>query len=73
MKNNTIKIAIAGFGNIGSYFYKTLIQKKKMIEVKTGKKIVVKYISAKNINKKRKIKIPKDKWVKNPVNLAIKK
>ena len=31
----------------------------------------VKYISAKNINKKRLIKIPKSKWVKNPLNIPL--
>ena len=51
-----INIAIAGFGNIGSYFYKILEKNKKTITVKTGKTPVVKYISAKNLNKKRNIK-----------------
>jgi len=68
-----INIAIVGFGNIGSYFYKTLEQNKKAITFKTGKIPVVKYISAKNINKKRNIKIPKSKWIKNPLHLTSKK
>ena len=71
--NNKINIAIVGFGNIGSYFYKTLKQDTKKIFTKTGRIPVVKYISAKNINKKRKIKIPKSKWVKNPLNLTFDK
>ena len=49
-----INIAIIGFGNIGSYFYKILEKNKKTITVKTGKTPVVKYISAKNLNKKLK-------------------
>tara|TARA_Y100000590_G_scaffold341952_1_gene390308 strand:+ start:43 stop:1338 length:1296 start_codon:yes stop_codon:yes gene_type:complete len=72
MKFNKINIAIVGFGNIGSYFYKILEKNKKSISVKTGKIPVIKYISAKNINKKRKIKIPKSKKVKNFINLVYK-
>ena len=65
-----INIALVGFGNIGSYFYKILNKNKKNISIKTGKTPIIKYISAKNINKKRNIKIPKSKWVKNPINLV---
>jgi len=42
-----INIAIIGFGNIGSYFYKMLEKNKKTITIKTGKVPFVKYISAK--------------------------
>ena len=63
-------IALVGFGNIGSYFYKTLEKNKKNISIKTGKIPFIKYISAKNFNKKRNVKIPKSKWVKNYKNLA---
>ena len=68
-----INIALAGFGNIGSYFYKSIEKNKKTIAIKTGKIPVIKYISAKNLNKKRKFKIPKFKWVKNPLDLVKKK
>ena len=68
-----INIAIVGFGNIGSYFYKTLQKNKKTISIKTGKMPYVKYISAKNINKKRFVKLPKSKWVKNPIDLTLNK
>ena len=67
----TINIAIVGFGNIGSYFYKVLEKNKINISIKTGKRPTVKYICAKNINKKRLIKIPKSKWIKNPLNLPL--
>ena len=73
MKLKKINIAIIGFGNIGSYFYKTLEKNKKTIAIKTGKVPVVKYISAKNINKKRSVKIPKSKWIKEPMNLTLNK
>ena len=73
MNNKNINIGIVGFGNIGSYFYKTLEKNKQNIKIKTGKNFFVKYISARNINKKRLIKIPKSKWIKNPLNLVSKK
>ena len=65
-----INIAIIGFGNIGSYFYKCLVSNQLNIITKTGRVPFVKYISAKNFNKKRSIKIPKSKWVKNPLELC---
>ena len=43
-----INIAIVGFGNIGSYFYKSIEKNKKAISMKTGKIPSVKYISARN-------------------------
>ena len=61
MPPKKINIAIVGFGNIGSYFYKILENNKKTITIKTGKVPFVKYISAKSISKKRSIKIPKSK------------
>ena len=66
-----INIAIVGFGNIGSYFYKILEKNKISISIKTGKIPFVKYISARNINKKRLIKIPNSKWIKNPLKLPL--
>jgi len=72
MKNEKINIALAGFGNIGSYFYKIVDKNKKNIFTKTSKIPNIKYISAKNINKKRSIKIPKKKWIKNPLDFVYK-
>ena len=56
MTPKKINIAVIGFGNIGSYFYKILERNKKTIGVKTGKIPIVKYICAKNLKKKRSIK-----------------
>ncbi len=72
MQIEKINIALAGFGNIGSCFYRILEKNKKDIYIKTGKIPFIKYISARNINKKRSIKIPKAKWIKNPLNLVLK-
>ena len=70
MIDEKINIGIAGFGNIGSYFYKILSKNIKHISSKTGRIPYVKYISAKSNNKKRKIILPKSKWIKNPLSLA---
>ena len=64
-----INIAIVGLGQIGNYLYNELITKKKDIEIKTGKKIQIVAISAKNINKKRKFKINKKIFYKNPLDI----
>ena len=72
MKNEKINIALAGFGNIGSYFYKTVKKNKKSIMIRTGKVPYIKYISARNFKKKRLIKIPKSKWIKKTLDLVLK-
>ena len=63
MKKNKFNIAIVGLGNIGFIFYKHLI-KNKIILKKTGVNFDIKYVSAKK-TQKRKLKIPKNKWLKN--------
>ena len=64
-----IKIAIIGFGNIGSFLFNELKNKIQEIEIKTGKKISIVAISARNINKKRKYKINKKIFYKNPLDI----
>ena len=64
-----VKIAIVGFGNIGSFLFNELKNKSQEIEIKTGKKISVVAISAKDINKKRKYKINKKIFFKNPLDI----
>tara|TARA_B100001093_G_scaffold515689_1_gene592569 strand:- start:554 stop:1846 length:1293 start_codon:yes stop_codon:yes gene_type:complete len=64
-----IKIAIIGLGQIGNYLYNELKIKKKIIEIKTGKKIKIVGISAKYINKKRKFKIEKNIFYSDPLKM----
>ena len=71
--NNKINIAVIGLGQIGNYLLNELNTKKKDIEVKTGKKINIVAISAKNKNKKRKYKINKSIFFKNPIDIIKKK
>ena len=68
MKND-FNIAIIGLGQIGIYLYNELNSKKKEIEIKTGKKINIVAISAKNKNKKRRFKIDKNIFYTNPLNI----
>ncbi len=68
MKNN-VNIAIVGLGQIGIYLYNELNIKKKNIEIKTGKKIKIVGISAKNKNKKRRFPIAKKNFYKNPLQI----
>tara|TARA_Y100000590_G_scaffold340366_1_gene388168 strand:- start:996 stop:2282 length:1287 start_codon:yes stop_codon:yes gene_type:complete len=68
-----INIAVVGLGNVGAYLLNELNKKKKEIENKTGKKINVVAISAKNINKKRKFKINKRIFYKNPLKIISQK
>ena len=72
MKNN-INIAVVGLGQVGSYLLNELNIKKKDIELKTGKKINVVAVSARNINKKRQFKIDKKIFFKNPLEIFDKK
>ena len=67
--NKLINIAIVGLGQIGIYLYNELNIKKKEIENKTGKKIHIVAISAKNKNKKRKFKIDNKIFYSNPFNI----
>ena len=67
--NKIVNIAVVGLGQVGSYLLNELSTKKKFIELKTGKKINVVAISAKNINKKRQFKINKKIFYKNPLEI----
>jgi len=71
MKNN-INIAVVGLGQVGIYLLNELNTKKKEIELKTGKKINVVAVSAKNINKKRRFEVNKKIFYKNPLEIFTK-
>ena len=60
-----LNIAIIGLGNIGSYLFKYLRDNKKILTEKNNCLPVVKYVSAKNKNRKRNIKIEKKQWLNN--------
>ena len=60
-----INIAIIGLGNIGSYLFKYLKENQKILTEKNNCKPIIKYVSAKNKNKKRIIKIKNTQWLSN--------
>ncbi len=62
-------IAVVGLGQVGIYLLNELNHKKKVIEIKTGTKINIVAISAKNIKKKRKFKINKRIFYTNPLDI----
>jgi len=70
MIKKKLNIAIVGLGNIGSYLYKYLIINKKVLSKKNNCNLNTIYVSAKNKNKKRNIKIQKKKWLKNYLEAA---
>ncbi len=70
---NIINIAVVGLGQVGIYLLNELNLKKKDIEIKTGKKINIVAVSAKNINKKRQFKFDKKIFFKNPLEIFNKK
>ncbi|MDC3142499.1 homoserine dehydrogenase [Candidatus Pelagibacter sp.] len=70
---NIINIAVVGLGQVGIYLLNELNLKKKDIEVKTGKKINIVAVSARNINKKRQFKFNKKFFFKNPLEIFNKK
>ena len=67
--NKTLNVAIIGLGQVGIYLYNELSLKNKDIENKTGKKIKIVAISAKNKNKKRSFKIDKKIFYSNPLKI----
>ena len=70
---NIINIAVVGLGQVGIYLLNELNTKKKDIELKTGKKINVVAVSAKNIKKKRQFKVNNKIFFKNPLEIFNKK
>ncbi len=68
MKNN-VNIAVVGLGQVGIYLLNELNTKKKDIELKTGKKINVVAVSARSVSKKRRFKVNKKKFYKNPLEI----
>ena len=73
MKKNKFNIAIVGLGNIGINLYKHLLQNRQSIKKKTNSDFNIKYVSAKNKLKKRKISIRKNKWLNNYLEASNKK
>ena len=63
-KEKIFKYSNCWFRKYWINLYKHLITNKKSIQNKTNVEFNIKYVSAKNRNKKRKINIPGSKWLK---------
>ncbi len=63
MKKKIYNIAIIGLGNIGSYLFNFLNKNKDNISNKNNSSFKIVYVSARNKNKKRNIKIKKGQWL----------
>ena len=66
---NIINIAVVGLGQVGIYLLNELNTKKKNIELKSGKKIKIVAVSARNISKNRRFKVNKKIFFKNPLEI----
>ena len=64
-KKKVYNIAIVGLGNIGSYLFNFLNKNNNNISNKNNANFKLLYVSAKNRNKKRNIRIKKKQWIKN--------
>lgn len=67
---NILNIAIAGIGVVGSGVVKILEKDCELIEKKCGKRINIKYISAKNRNKDRGFDVLRYVWEDDPLAIA---
>ena len=65
-----VGIGIIGVGNIGSYLFKEINSIKSEINKNLGFKIKIIGVAAKNPKKKRAIKINKNLFYKNPIDLV---
>ncbi len=64
----TLNIAIVGLGNIGSYLYKYLKTNKEILAKKNNCIPNIVFVSAKNKNRKRTVRINKKEWIKNYID-----
>jgi len=68
-----LNIAIIGLGNIGSFLFKYLNENRKILTEKNNCLPFVKYVSARNKKKKRKISLGKSIWLDNYLEATKKK
>ena len=71
MLDNNFSIGIVGLGMVGIATIKLLEKEIDSINIKSGKKIIIKAISSKNFLKKRDIDLTKYEWEDNPEKLSI--
>jgi homoserine dehydrogenase len=68
--SNTLRLGIAGLGTVGSEVARLIQAEAPLHEKRSGKKLVVTAVSARDKNKKRTADFSSAAWVDNPVDLA---
>ena len=71
--SNIFSIAIVGLGTVGSATIQLLEDQLANINNKSGKKIIIKAISAKNKTKSRNINLSRYEWEDSSFNVGYKK
>jgi len=66
MQKKTVKIGLMGFGNIGVGTYKALDMNRSLIEAKTGIDFEIVKILEKDVDRKRDVDVPREKFTQDP-------
>ena len=66
----SLRVGVAGIGNVGSGLLNLLLQNKSMIYERCGKEIEITAVSARNRELSRDVDISKVKWFDNPIDIA---
>ncbi|MCF6311892.1 MAG: homoserine dehydrogenase [Verrucomicrobiales bacterium] len=59
--NSSLKIGLAGFGNVGAGVYKNLLKNGELLQQRTGKKLEIHRIVVRDLDKKREIDLPNER------------
>ena len=65
-----LKIAVAGLGTVGAGLVKLLAKQAALLEARSGRRLVVTAVSARDRHKKRNVDISKLAWYDDPVEMA---
>jgi len=69
-KNNSLKIGIAGLGNVGQGVFRILTEQKELLTKRCGRQVEIVAVSARDKSKDRGLNLSGVKWYDNPVELA---
>jgi homoserine dehydrogenase len=71
MVENTVRIGLMGFGNIGVGTYKTLEMNREIIKANTGIDFQITKILEKDVDRERDVVVSKDMFTQNPDDLFL--
>ena len=60
MSVSSLKIGLAGFGNVGAGVYKNIEKNQRLLRERTGKELVVSRIAVRDLTKARTVEMPAD-------------